>query len=159
MQYQTTQYIIHHCPPPQVFIGFCSRYVCQNPVMVPQRCQAVLPWSLQLHLKPFSANLDSHLKYAFPSAPGPFPMLGDLKKSRMGRAGLTEVELNALGNLSTKGGIEPKKEMFQPLFLYNVYLCSHFVQISEILAILCYCLALWDYLLSYCLHPSLWREP
>uniref|UniRef100_A0A2K5K9M4 Uncharacterized protein n=1 Tax=Colobus angolensis palliatus TaxID=336983 RepID=A0A2K5K9M4_COLAP len=129
MQYQTTQYIIHHCPPPQVFTGFCSRYVCQNPVMVPQRCQAVLPWSLQLHLKPFSANLDSH-KYAFPSAPGPFPMLGDLKKSRMGRVGLTEVELNALGNLSTKGGIEPEKEMFQPLFLYNI------------LAIPCYCLAL-----------------
>uniref|UniRef100_A0A2I3RNA3 Uncharacterized protein n=1 Tax=Pan troglodytes TaxID=9598 RepID=A0A2I3RNA3_PANTR len=103
MQYQTTQYIIHHRPPPQVFTGFCSRYGCQNPVIVPQRCQTVLSWSLQLHLKPFSANPDSYLKYAFPSAPGPFPMLGDLKKSRMGRVGLTEVELN-------------------PLFLYNVYL-------------------------------------
>lgn len=72
----------------------------------------MLSWSLQLHLKPFSANPDSYLKYAFPSAPGPFPMLGDLKKSRMGRVGLTEVELNALGKLSTKGGIELEKEMF-----------------------------------------------
>uniref|UniRef100_A0A2I3I066 Uncharacterized protein n=1 Tax=Nomascus leucogenys TaxID=61853 RepID=A0A2I3I066_NOMLE len=110
MQYQTTQYIIHH-----LFTGFCSRCGCQNPVIVPQRCQAVLSWSLQLHLKPFSAKPDSHLKYAFPSAPGPFPMLGDLKKSSMRRVGLTEVELNL------------EKEMFQPLFLYNVYLWSHFI--------------------------------